>query len=120
MLKLADVYTRTSRNGNVYLTAYLGGLKLLIFPVHKPEADGPSHTAFLAPRPPSQDRPARDAERGVATGEAINERADTWSRDQLSSSPPSGAGAGVLAGAGRAADPLTIEPIPDGGDDLPF
>jgi hypothetical protein len=56
MMKLADAYTRTGGNGNVYQVAYLANLKLLIFPVHDPQPDGPSHTLFVTPRPPRQDQ----------------------------------------------------------------
>jgi hypothetical protein len=79
MMKLADAYTRIGRNGNVYQVAYLAHLKLLIFPVHDPQPDGPSHTLFLVPRPPRQDHPSRDTERGQASAEAVQERADNWS-----------------------------------------
>jgi len=94
MMKLADAYTRTGRNGNVSQVAYLASLKLLIFPVHDPQPDGPSHTLFLVPRPLRQ--------------------------DQRSSPPSRSAGAGVLAGARRSPEPAAIEPIPPDGDEIPF
>jgi hypothetical protein len=95
MMKLADVYTRTPRNGNTYQVAYLANLKLLIFPVHDPQADGPSHTLLLVPRPP------RQAQRSESSRSA-------------------GPGAAVLAGAGRSPEPLDTTPIPPGGDEVPW
>jgi hypothetical protein len=95
MMKLADAYTRTGRNGNLYQLACLSNLKLLIFPVHDPQPDGPSHTLFVTPRPPRQ--------------------------DPRSSAPsPRFTGTAVLTGAGRGTEPLAIEPIPPGGDEVPW
>jgi hypothetical protein len=95
MMKLADAYTRTGRNGNLYQVAYLANLKLLIFPVHDPQPDGPSHTLFVTPRPLRQNQ-------------------------RLSAPSPRSAGAAVLAGAGHGTEPLAVEPIPPGGDEVPW
>jgi hypothetical protein len=74
--KLCDVYTRERRGGGQYQVSCLGSVTLLIFPAHNPHADGPTHGAFIAPRP------ARQAQRS----ESLR---------------PAGAGSGWLAGTGR-------------------
>jgi hypothetical protein len=79
LLKAADLYTKASRGtGNrEYLVGYLGGLKVLIFRVHDPQADGPTHTMFFTARPPRQEwPPAAEAARGQQTYQAVRERAE--------------------------------------------
>jgi hypothetical protein len=55
----------------------LGGAKVLLFRRHNPDPDGPHWSLFVTERTHPQERlPAHDAQRGVATGAAIDERAD--------------------------------------------
>jgi hypothetical protein len=84
LLKACDLYARTSRGTGQreYLVGYLGGVKVLIFKVHDPQADGPSHTMFYAERKPRPERPTRDAERGQAIHDAMRDIAEGWTREQ--------------------------------------
>jgi hypothetical protein len=85
LLKACDLYAKTSRGpGNrEYMVGYLGGVRVVIFRVHAPQPDGPTHTMFFAERKPRPERPqAADAHRGRATAEAVQERADAWSKRQ--------------------------------------
>jgi hypothetical protein len=57
LLKACDLYARTSRGPGQreYWVGYLGGVRVVIFRVHDPQPDGPTHTLFFAERKPRQD-----------------------------------------------------------------
>jgi hypothetical protein len=85
LLKACGLYSKTSRGaGNrEYLVGYLGGMKILIFKVHDPQAAGPTHSLFFTARPPRQERPpAHDAQRGATTAAAVDESGTVWSRER--------------------------------------
>jgi hypothetical protein len=85
LLKACDLYAKTSRGvgQREYMIGYMGAAKVLIFKVHDPKTDGPTHAMFFAERKPRQERrPASEAERGRATAEATQDRADAWTHQQ--------------------------------------
>jgi hypothetical protein len=95
MVKLADLWQRKSAKGTVYFSGFLGDCQVLLFKegkkAHptKPDEEVIVWKLLVQERDPErrsqQQRerpPAHQAERGRATGEAINERADAWSKRQ--------------------------------------
>jgi hypothetical protein len=84
LIKLTGLWEERERRGNpgnTYWTRRLGAAKILVFRNNRKEGpDDPDVNVFITePSPPRQERPAQQAERGVGTGEATNERADAWS-----------------------------------------
>jgi hypothetical protein len=69
LLKACDLFTRTSRGPGQreYLTGVMGGVQVLVFRVHDPRPNGPTHTMFYAARKPRQERPTQAAERGTTS-----------------------------------------------------
>jgi hypothetical protein len=70
---------RVSAKGTAYLTGLSGEARVVGFKSKEPNKFGnPVWDLFL--QPPRQDRPSRDAERGRATGQALEEVARGWSQ----------------------------------------
>jgi hypothetical protein len=84
LIKLCGMWERTRRGnteaGHFYLAGRLGNAKILGFRNHNKQSDAdPDRNFFVTePSPPRQDRPSRDTERGQASAEAVQERADDW------------------------------------------
>jgi hypothetical protein len=72
LVKACDLYPRTSRGAGdrEYWVGYLGGLKVLIFKNHNPQPDGPTHSLFIAARPPRQEKTADTEEHPGAPASA--------------------------------------------------
>jgi hypothetical protein len=83
LIKLTGLWERDRRGnpGNVYWTGRLGAAKILVFRNNRKEGpDDPDFNVFITePSPPRQERPAQQAERGVATGAVLEQRAREWS-----------------------------------------
>jgi hypothetical protein len=87
MVKIADMWQRRSAKGITYFSGFMGDVQLLLFKEGKePHPTRPDEEVIVwklliqerdpARRPKRQERPpAHQAERGIATGEAIAERA---------------------------------------------
>jgi hypothetical protein len=99
LIKVADAWEKTRRGNDAgtYIVAVAGGMKFLLLRKNRAAENGSTWTLFVTERTPRQDQ-----------------------RRSSESSRPAGPGAGVLAGAARATEPLVVEPIPRGGDEIPF
>jgi hypothetical protein len=92
LVKLATLWERTSGKGRKYFSGFLGDAQLLMFEageITRPNGEVVQTWKLLvqerdpARRPQRHDRPpAHDAQRGVATGQAVQERADGGSAQQ--------------------------------------
>jgi len=59
-VKLTGLWKTTSKEGKVYLSGTLGGVKVLVFPNEYKKADkDPDFNLFLSPRE-EKDKPARE------------------------------------------------------------